>query len=831
MLQAPLQPQVKREFGVLENAAEKQLELRMRKDEQQSPDLRDQCKLQAERSNSNDCQMYRDDVLRRSQYIPLPEAFRQELNRMNGGQRRYQIVDAGIFPEINRVWIIGDNKLWLWNYLKRDMPYEIEECPGFGTDRLLAVAMCVPRPGVFVDEINYLLVVATDIEVVLVALQFDPVRSAITPIRTDFCMSLDNVVCKKIVCSQYGRVFVAGHDGSLTELEYEMSEPVSAFFGIGGAGKTRCRKRKHNCWDWRLTRVLPSFVSDLVERMEDMAIDNVRNILYTASFSKWWTAPISFRSGAALTMQMLFLGESGRKNFIDNYTGQYVAALPINVYVPPFDLFEAARAFCQASKNADLQNMCKRHSDAATLSREPFSEDMLARLGEQGKRVVVGMHVVPVTESSKVHLVVVLSHGFRVYLRIVAPTGMERRGDERSYLEVCRDGGVGQDKPIPSESDPKAAARSSIAQSLQRGRPARLEIVFIRPPPVRANTVPADQSAPMFCNNFVRGGQFDITIQRSYYSQGVFLAAIKQGPTESLLSLTQDLKNRSARPPDETPSWSNPSMREALCAVPFPHRDSVSEVRDIAESAQSMHFSPGCMPMQMQSLFCTSFTPQTGVGYKAPQMCTPPGTEIVSETPMHPMPLLAPAGRALGTGVQRNALGQVVTLNECVLQHVPAPQHSLQRQLLVLESSSPAGSPVLATFGITVLRKRRPVDFIFEILCRNQSAAQITEELKPLYAAYGALEFCSMCIGIACGLAGDAGDTGVMTTDMQQVPPTIHDDVRFTAMKSLFNIMGVLKDQIRRGAKTSTNSESQALAQKVADGQKLNEKEHEKVCP
>jgi nuclear pore complex protein Nup155 len=77
----------------------------------------------------------------------------------------------GIIPEINRAWITVDNKLFLWNYLSSDGGGEstFEEFNGM-SEVIVSVSLSSPKEGVFNDTVKYVLVVASPVEVVLLAI-------------------------------------------------------------------------------------------------------------------------------------------------------------------------------------------------------------------------------------------------------------------------------------------------------------------------------------------------------------------------------------------------------------------------------------------------------------------------------------------------------------------------------------------------------------------------------------------------------------------------------------------------------------------------------------
>ncbi|CAN6478217.1 unnamed protein product [Victoria cruziana] len=71
---------------------------------------------------------------------------------------------CGIFPEIRRAWASVDNSLFLWRFDKWD-----GQCPEYSGEEqaICAVGLAKAKPGIFLEAIQYLLVLATPVEVIL----------------------------------------------------------------------------------------------------------------------------------------------------------------------------------------------------------------------------------------------------------------------------------------------------------------------------------------------------------------------------------------------------------------------------------------------------------------------------------------------------------------------------------------------------------------------------------------------------------------------------------------------------------------------------------------
>ncbi len=202
----------------------------------------------------------------RSQTICYPELIEDRL-------RNYSAMSiCGIFPEIRRAWFAIDSTLYLWDYGDNRAAPKIYDV----LDQIItAVALVRPRRDVFVDKIEYLLVISTVVEVVVVGVEAgmhpsDPVYLH----ATDFSCPTDDIRISKIVGSNEGRVFMGGADGYLHELIYEDDGYMGFLF------RPKCRKYNHT--KRALSYLVPSFIL-AEDPIIDVAIDGSRNVLYTLS--------------------------------------------------------------------------------------------------------------------------------------------------------------------------------------------------------------------------------------------------------------------------------------------------------------------------------------------------------------------------------------------------------------------------------------------------------------------------------------------------------------------------------------------------------------------
>ncbi|PIA46100.1 hypothetical protein AQUCO_01600399v1 [Aquilegia coerulea] len=184
---------------------------------------------------------------------------------------------CGIFPEIRRAWASVDNSLFLWRFDKWD-----GQCPEYSGEEqaICSVGLAKTRPGIFVEAIQYLLVLATPTELILVGVcctgrgdGTDPYSEVSLQPLPEYTIPSDGVTMTCITCTSTGHIYLAGRDGHVYELQYT----------TGSGWQRRCRKV---C----LTAGLGSLVSrwvvpnvfkfGAVDPIVEMIVDNERHILY-----------------------------------------------------------------------------------------------------------------------------------------------------------------------------------------------------------------------------------------------------------------------------------------------------------------------------------------------------------------------------------------------------------------------------------------------------------------------------------------------------------------------------------------------------------------------
>ncbi|KAK4126508.1 nucleoporin-domain-containing protein [Parathielavia appendiculata] len=205
---------------------------------------------------------------------PIPD---QVFSRLNQGAVSTKI---GLFADINYAWAAIDDSLFLWDYTHPD-----PELIGYedATHTITAVALVPPKPGVFVNTITHILVVATTSEITLLGVAATPTPSGsktVTLYQTKMAVHRGGSDVSFIVGTTTGRIFLGGDtDTDIHELFYQQEE---RWFS------SRCGKINHTHPGW--SSVVPSlplaglpFGQRQQEGLIALVVDDTRNLLYSLS--------------------------------------------------------------------------------------------------------------------------------------------------------------------------------------------------------------------------------------------------------------------------------------------------------------------------------------------------------------------------------------------------------------------------------------------------------------------------------------------------------------------------------------------------------------------
>jgi hypothetical protein len=714
---------------------------------------------------------FQPELVEADQFIPLPRQILSLYRQVHNASY------MGILPEINRAWITIDNRLYLWNY---ENPEQYTEYEGLDdSDVIVSVALSAPKPGIFLDNIQYVLVVATLSEVCLFAVTKDSRKL----LRTAYSVPSEGVIYKA-AGSQAGMVFLAGSDGSLSELDYSADQSIWSLLDLSSGssssssssssdrakrgGRDSCRLVRHGHWDSSLLRFVPAFMRppetalELRDALSEAVVDNFRQILYCVSgqgsLSAFHTHTLQQGRGKK---QLRRVGGSGKVFAVLDMARMWLEqSLGLEGYAT-----DKGKQPQQGTEEEEEE-----HSSRGRLFKACF-----AAPSSSTPLRVVGLHVLSPVESADVHAVLTANNGTRVLLQL------------RSAQGNAMDTGS-QDCP------------SSVA------------VVAVYPPPA---SIPATSGSSTGRGS---SGALDGFVHRTFSASGVFIAAsiASRSNCSALLGAVHSTRvlpvtEHKGSDTDEDEEANNSgeeeekegsaaagvvgsssrrgsskqsrqgSRQELIGSVPAPLN---SVVRDIKEDCRAYRLPASDL---LQRALLTSNTTTTNNTTGAGGSGAPLGVNHLS---------LAPSLRGGDTNSNSNNqqshahAGDVLRPGELDLQCYMHPSRGGlgQRRFLCLESQ-----------GMHVLVKQRPVDRVLGVLTgalplpeeeaaaashhqqqRKGQSSRIgfgfgsdpldreidrsgiskvstsTRAVRALVDQYGAVEFVCMCVALGCGLPADA---------------------------------------------------------------------------
>ncbi|TFK41242.1 nucleoporin [Crucibulum laeve] len=236
------------------------------KDAQIIPDLGES--LTAHGQVSASYSVFPDDIrvpYQKRRFVGIPDGLFQYYENTNVTSH------MGLMPEIERVWISIDHKLFLWDYNDGQEISSFVDQP----DVITHVALVKPKRGLFIDEISSLLVICTPISVLLIGLSVSQLPGAshkdIKLYATDLTVPSD-VEMSSVIGTEEGRIFMCGsQDGNLYELHYQETE---SWFG------KRVQLINHSVGG--MQSLLPRFAaSNTDDRIVSVISDQPRKCFYT----------------------------------------------------------------------------------------------------------------------------------------------------------------------------------------------------------------------------------------------------------------------------------------------------------------------------------------------------------------------------------------------------------------------------------------------------------------------------------------------------------------------------------------------------------------------
>ncbi|KAK9130246.1 hypothetical protein Sjap_010733 [Stephania japonica] len=442
---------------------------------------------------------------------------------------------CGIFPEIRRAWatwIHLSEKFLESNLATIETIHEDGQCPEYSGEEqaICAVGLARSKPGVFVEAIQYLLILATPIELILVGVcctgrgdGTDPYAEVSLQPLPEYTIPSDGVTMTCVACTSKGQIFLAGRDGHVYEVQYT----------TGSGWNKRCRKI---C----LTAGLGSLVSRYIVTGRFMWPWTMVDELGDVGLVFRWVVPNVFRFGTVDPIVEMI---------VDNER-HILYARTEEMKVQVFDL--RASGGGSLKKVAEARNIINQR-DSQYGGRQPTGSRAAS---QTGKISIVSMTPLSTVESKWLHLVAILSDGRRMYL------STSSSGGNNGSL-----GGFGR-------------------LNHPHQRPCCIKVVTTRPPP------PLSVGAGVNFGSLAGRSQSEdlsLKVETAYYSSGTAVFSDSSPPTmSSLLIVNRDASTQSSQTGGLVMSGrSSGALRETVSSLPVEGRMLfVADVLPLPETAE-----------------------------------------------------------------------------------------------------------------------------------------------------------------------------------------------------------------------------------------------------
>ena len=634
---------------------------------------------------------------------------------------RQSVCFCGVLPEIGRAWATVDNALFLWRY---DVPDDVPVEYAGEEQAIVAVAVATPKPGVFLQSIERLIVVATTTEIVLLGAAFEhagdeeddllnePTETAtmidrdfsadqkeaarrarsarvafankdMTLHALDYACVTDDVVVKDFACTSTGRIFFAGDDEALYEVEYSAGDTWRA---------RRCRKTCHHS---ATPKLLPSILRlRAPDALRQVLVDEDRCALYTRSENG---VVAVYDLGATMTEAPRRVAEvrdvaaaaqmaRGGGLFYDRSGGGYSS-------------YGGGGVGGYSSYGGGGGGG---RSSSATGSGSSSTT-------QKGKRLV-HVAVVSARESSTVTLVAVCADGRRVYLTSLPSAGGYGRYGERS-APYGSNNAVQRGSKL--DRDPKQANR--------RVSPAvtRLAVLATRDPPPQASAARGMTAAQSLRATTTAR---PLEVEAAYYAEGVMLLsdAAEADEDARLFFASRDASLPShLRAVSPAEAGATYGAADAYGAEGAGYGGGVSGGGGGAAAHAARSLREAVSTRRLTGRAASS------VG----SMGEVPAPPAVLRDLDPPFPAAARPGAAgYKPPAPRLCGGELAT------------QHVAPRRKFVIVTNA----------GVVLVEKARPVDALRELLLDD-----VHEHIARFFAAYGQAEAATMCLALALGACAD----------------------------------------------------------------------------
>lgn len=147
--------------------------------------------------------------------VNLPDSFFEEFN---GSEL---ISKNGLFNEINRCWFIIDNKLILWNYKAPQSSFNKSVFLNIDLRYLiLSVKICKPKEGIFIKDVNYILIIATTMDIHIYVIKYNSELNNLEMFNPNLSVSIQGLMVNNIISHSKTNDIYFSEGNNIWRLDY-----------------------------------------------------------------------------------------------------------------------------------------------------------------------------------------------------------------------------------------------------------------------------------------------------------------------------------------------------------------------------------------------------------------------------------------------------------------------------------------------------------------------------------------------------------------------------------------------------------------------------------
>ena len=671
------------------------------------------------------CNVRDSRMFERRKFEKIPDEILEEVNSV-----RYASF-MGILPEIHRVWITVDNKLFLWKW--NSEPGQMEDYIEYNDipcgSAIISVTLVTPKSNVFQSCVKYCLVVITATDIHLLTLSMNDNFKDIR-ISPSYQCPTDDITVMAVASNRSGRIFMAGNDGNLYEFQYTNVEwYLPSLFGMDGGNSKRCKRIKRNSFEFVLLirSALPPVVSQLFgssngqtqELMElrssgyklvDVVIDDIQNKLYTISLE-----------GIFIMYQI-----------DQNDSRDLVKKSSFNIY-------------------DNAAEWCKRHHRSFEIS--PKSSEV--KLESSG--VPKGIFVIPPTETGNMDVLIILSSGLRIYLKgdLVVYVRLPPHPDSLKVKEAS------SQKALPGQLW-KSLSPHEVRKGFYSHGVCLLSLGSSQLGADGAPGVTHQRLVALSSDYSAVDLDIDRNEERAYFTENVSMVDPWEQSDVKFGKRIEDIKEADY----------------SVCHVPgvtsmHPPFDSALLTRLSYASRESR--SGTDFPTESASALAGGLEKNKAFAYYGCDLASTKESADIESLKPEPVP-----GTPVSLPYNGRPIGRGFSYDDVKL--ISAQGGELSSQIQV--SSRKREFLCLTDKGIHIIVKRRPIDFLYDLLTEGDMTKDMTK-VSDFFKAYGPYEASIMCIAIACDHPLHLGSIGCHLAN--HVPKNIQNK----AMKALGTGLGL----------------------------------------